>query len=67
MRSQISHITKLKFLPVFKRAYKAAITSKNIQEGFQGARLALFNLEQVISTLNIKLHTPSPPLTNKQP
>jgi hypothetical protein len=29
--------------------------------------LAPFNPEQVISTLNIKLRTPSPPLSNKQP
>jgi hypothetical protein len=29
--------------------------------------LALFNLERVISTLNIKLRTPLLPLSNKQP
>jgi hypothetical protein len=67
MRSQISHITKLEFLPSFKRAYEAAIISKNIQGGFRGAGLAPFDPERVISTLDVKLRTPSPPLPNKQP
>jgi hypothetical protein len=67
MRSRISHVTKLEFLPAFKRAYEAAITSNNIQGGFQGAGLALFDPERVISALNVKLRTPSPPLSNKQP
>jgi hypothetical protein len=30
MRSRISYVTKLKFLPAFKRAYEAVITSNNI-------------------------------------
>ncbi|KAH3956578.1 hypothetical protein HBH52_256050 [Parastagonospora nodorum] len=30
MRNQITHITKLKFLPCFKRAFDAAITPSNI-------------------------------------
>jgi hypothetical protein len=67
IRSQISYVTKLKFLLAFKRAYKAAITSNNIQGGFRGARLAPFNPERVISTLNVKLRTPLPLLSNKQP
>jgi hypothetical protein len=65
MRSRISHVTKLEFLLSFKRAYEAAITSKNIQGGFQGAGLALFNPEQVILTLNVKLRTPLLLLPNK--
>jgi hypothetical protein len=67
MRSRISYVIKLKFLLAFKRAYKAAITSNNIQGGFRGAGLALFNLERVILTLNIKLRTPLLLLSNKQP
>jgi hypothetical protein len=66
MRSRISHVIKLEFLLSFKRAYKAAITSKNVQEGFQSAGLAPFNPERVILTLNVKLRTLSPPLPNKQ-
>jgi hypothetical protein len=67
MRSRISHVTKLEFLPSFKRAYEAAITSRNIQGGFRGAGLAPFDPERVISTLDVKLRTPSPPLPNEQP
>jgi hypothetical protein len=67
MRSWISHVTKLEFLPSFKRAYEAAITSKNIQGGFRGAGLAPFDSERVISTLDVKLRTLSPPLPNEQP
>jgi hypothetical protein len=57
MRNQINHITKAEFLLYFKAAYNNTITPSNIQGGFQGARLVPFNLERVISTLNIKLRT----------
>jgi hypothetical protein len=67
MRSRINHITKQEFLPAFKRAYNAAITSKNVQGGFRGAGLAPFDPERVISTLDVRLRTPSPPLPNNQP
>jgi hypothetical protein len=67
MRSRISHVTKQEFLPCFKRAWDAAITSKNVQGGFRGAGLAPFDPERVISTLDVKLRTPSPPLPNNQP
>jgi hypothetical protein len=68
MRNQITHITKVKFLPCFKAAYNAVITPSNIQGGFQGAGLVPFNLQQVIIGLNVKLRTPSPPLpVNNEP
>ena len=68
MRNRINHITKANFLPYFKAAYNNAITPSNIQGGFQGARLVPFDPERVISTLDVKLRTPSPPLpTNNTP
>ena len=67
MRCRISHVTKHEFLPGLKRAYNAAITPKNIQGGFRGAGLAPFDPERVISTLNVKLRTPSLPLPNNEP
>jgi hypothetical protein len=68
MRNQINHITKQEFLPCFKAAHKKASTLSNIQGGFQGAGLVPFNPERVISTLDVKLRTPSPPLpTNNEP
>jgi hypothetical protein len=68
MRNWINYITKAEFLLYFKAAYNNAITPSNIQGGFQGAGLVPFNPERVISTLNVKLRTPSPPLpTNNTP
>ncbi|KAH6497936.1 hypothetical protein HBI58_041530 [Parastagonospora nodorum] len=58
MRNRITHITKLEFLPCFKRAFNAAITPSNIQGGFRGARLVPFNPERVILALN-QSQTPS--------
>ena len=50
-----------------KAAYNATITSSNIQGGFRGAGLVPFDPQRVISTLNVKLRTPSPPLpTNEE-
>jgi hypothetical protein len=34
MRSYINHITKLKFLPAFKAAFKQSITKNNIYASF---------------------------------
>jgi hypothetical protein len=61
MRSQINHITKLEFLPCFKAAFSASITTNNILGGFRGAGLAPFDPEAVISKLDVRLRTPSPP------
>jgi hypothetical protein len=59
MRNRITYITKLEFLLCFIRAYNAAITPSNIQGGFRGAGLVPFDLEQVISALDVRLRTPS--------
>jgi hypothetical protein len=68
MRNRINHVTKQEFLLCFKAAYKKAITASNIQGGFRGAGLVPFNPERVISTLDVKLRTPTPPLpTNNEP
>jgi hypothetical protein len=62
MRNRITHVTKQEFLPCFKAAYKKTITASNIQGGFRGAGLVPFDPKRVISTLDVKLRTPSPPL-----
>jgi hypothetical protein len=54
-------IKKEAFLLAFKAAFKKAMTKDNIYAGFRGARLVPYNLEAVISKLNIVLHTPTPP------
>ncbi|KAF7572901.1 hypothetical protein PtrM4_078060 [Pyrenophora tritici-repentis] len=59
MRNRITHITKLEFLPCFKRAFDATFTKSNIQGSFRGAGLVPLNPEAVISTIDIRLRTPS--------
>ena len=67
MRNRINHITKLEFLPCFIAAFKDAITKSNIQGVFQGARLVPLDAEAVISKLDVRLRTPTPPTTNVAP
>ena len=61
MRLRINHITKLEFLPAFKEAFKAAFTDQNIKSGFRATGLVPYDLEAVLSTLDLKLRTPTPP------
>ena len=61
MRAHVTHITKEDFFPTFYAAYQAAMMEKTIQGGFQGSRLVPFNPESVISKLDLKFKTPTPP------
>ncbi|KFZ24433.1 hypothetical protein V502_01086 [Pseudogymnoascus sp. VKM F-4520 (FW-2644)] len=61
MRAHIIHITKDDFFPAFYAAFNIAMTESNIQGGFQGAGLLPFDPKSVISTLDLKLKTPTPP------
>ena len=61
MRAQIAHIIKDDFFPAFHAAFNIAMTESNIRGGFRGAGLLPFNPERVISTLDLKLKTPTPP------
>ena len=65
MRQQITHITKEDFIPAFRAAFQASLTESNIQGGFRGAGLVPFDPERVISTLDLKLRTPT--LQNSRP
>jgi len=61
IRTHISHVTKLEFLPAFKQAFENAITRQNICGGFRGSGLVPFCPDVVLSQLDIKLRTPTPP------
>ena len=61
MRMNIIHISKLEFLCAFKEAFFASITEKNIQGGFAGAGLVPYDLERVISKLDVRIRTLIPP------
>jgi hypothetical protein len=59
-RSYIHYISKETFLLAFKAAYDLTFTKENARAGFRGARLVLFNLDAVLSNLNVRLRTPTP-------
>ena len=60
----ITHISKLEFLYRFKEAFFTSITEKNIQGGFSGAGLMPYDPERVISKLDIRIRTPTPPASS---
>jgi len=57
----INYISKLEFLCGFREAFFTSIIKRNIQGGFVGTSLMPYNLERVLSKLDIKLYTPTPP------
>jgi len=75
MPARVSHITKADFFPAFKTAFHATFTEQNIKAGFRGATfteqnikagfrgvgLSPFDPESVMSELDVRLHTPTPP------
>jgi hypothetical protein len=60
--SHINHIDKLAFLAAFKAVYQDVFTSDNIKAGFRATGLVPLAPEVVLSKLEIKPRTPSPPL-----
>jgi hypothetical protein len=61
MQTHTTHTTKDDFFPDFHAAFNIAMTESNIQGGFRGAELLPFDPESVISTLRLRLKTPTPP------
>jgi hypothetical protein len=60
-RSRIHHINKETFLLAFKAAFEKTFTLENVRAGFRGAGLVPFNLDAVLSKLDVQLRTPTPP------
>ena len=61
MRAHNNHVSKLEFLCAFRAAFFASMTERNIQGGFAEAGLVPYDPERVLSKLDIKLRTPTPP------
>ena len=61
IKAHINHISKVEFFIAFKAAYQESITVQNIKAGFRGAGLIPFDPEAVLSKLDIRIHTPTPP------
>ena len=61
VRHHINHISKLEFLPAFKAAFEKTFSSINIISSFRGAGLIPFEPGVVLSKLDVRLRTPTPP------
>lgn len=61
IRAHITHVSKEDFFPAFYAAFVETMTKENIQGGFRGAGLVPYDPELVISQLDVKLKTPTPP------
>lgn len=64
IRMHINHISKVEFLAAFKDAFYASFSEENVRGGFRGSGLVPFDPQSVISKLNVKLRTPTPPGTS---
>jgi hypothetical protein len=56
-RSRIYYINKETFLLAFRAAFKKTFTLESVCAGFRGARLVLYNLDAVLSRLDVQLRT----------
>jgi len=63
MKLHISHISKEDFLIAFYTAFFASMTESNIKGGFWGSGLVPYDLDYVISQLDVRIRTPSRPST----
>jgi hypothetical protein len=61
VRKHVTHITKVEFFNAFKTAFFATLGEGNIQGGFRGVGLVPYDPEIVLSKLDIRLRTPTPP------
>ena len=60
-RNGVNYISKLDFLAAYPEARAEAYKTSTIYSAFAGAGIVLYNPDQVISRLNVKLRTPTPP------
>jgi hypothetical protein len=60
IKMHITYITKIEFFITFQAAYNKTMTPKNIKTRFHNAGLVPFDLQAVISRLDVKLRTPTP-------
>jgi hypothetical protein len=67
IRCSITHISKTEFFPAFYAAFQATFTKSNIRGAFRGSGLYPLDPETVISKLDVKLRTPTPPGEASQP
>jgi hypothetical protein len=62
IRLGINHIDKSEFLVAYQQARLVALSSSNIRSGFTATGIVPYNPDQVLSRLQVKPRTPTPPL-----
>ena len=67
IKARITHITKPEFFLAFKAAFRRTFTKENALGGFRGAGLIPYDPQTVLSKLDVKLRTPTPPGTPSGP
>jgi len=60
--SHINYIDKKAFLASFKEVFDSSFSKENIQSSFRATGLVPHNPEAVLSKLEVKPRTPTPPL-----
>jgi hypothetical protein len=60
IKAYINYITKVEFFLAFVVVHRELITAQNAQAGFRRAGLVPFDLEAVLSKLDVKLWTLTP-------
>jgi hypothetical protein len=61
IRNHVFHVTKVDFITAFKQAFLASFTQANVQAGFRGSGLHLFDPEAVLFHLDPVPMSPSQP------
>jgi hypothetical protein len=61
IKCSITHVLKTKFLYAFHATFRAIMTESNIKGGFRGSSLIPLNTDYMISKLDMKLYTLTPP------
>jgi hypothetical protein len=67
IKARITHITKPEFFLAFRAAFYRTFTKENVLGGFRGAGLIPYDPQAVLSKLDVKLRTPTPPETLNGP
>jgi hypothetical protein len=67
IKARITHITKPEFFLAFKAAFHRTFTQENVLGGFRGSGLIPYDPQTVLSKLDVKLRTPTPPETPDGP
>ena len=63
VKTNVSRITKMDFFAAFQQAFKATFTTENVKAGFRGGGIVPLDPDAVLSKLDVRLRTPSPPPT----